>query len=132
MSFAPLTNAALVVQIHAGFAAFVLLLTAGIFSMPKGSPLHRSMGWIWVISMAVIAISSFWINEMRWIGPFGPIHLLSAFVLYSLVTGVRAARSGRVIEHKRTMKNLALYGLLVAGAFTFLPGRLMHDVFLGG
>jgi uncharacterized membrane protein len=31
--------------------------------------------------MAVVAASSFWIHQMRLVGPFSPIHLLSIFTL---------------------------------------------------
>lgn len=132
MTLTPLLDAPLVVQIHTVFAIFAVLLTVAIFSLPKGSRLHRTMGWIWVLSMGIIAISSFFIHTLRWLGPFSPIHLLSALVLFSLVRGVQAARSHRVRDHKRIMKAMVLYGLLVAGAFTFLPGRLMHEILLGG
>lgn len=132
MTLAPLLNAPLVVQIHTVFAIFAVLLTVAIFSLPKGSRRHRTMGWIWVLSMGTIAISSFFIHTLRWVGPFSPIHFLSILVLISLVRGVHAARNHRVRAHKRIMKGMVLYGLLVAGAFTFLPGRLMHDILLGG
>lgn len=132
MTLAPLTNAPAVIQIHVAFAALVVVLTTCIFSLAKGSPLHRVMGWMWVASMAVIAISSFWIHTIRLVGPFSPIHLLSVFVLYALFSGVRAARGHRVRDHKRTMQSMVFFGLIVAGGFTFLPGRIMHQVLLGG
>ena len=131
MSFDPLLSAPAVVQVHAFLAFAAIALTITIFSLRKGSPLHRILGWSWVIAMASVAISSFWINDMRWVGPFGPIHLISAFTLYSLVEGVRAARAHNVATHKRTMKSLVFGALIVAGAFTLLPGRIMFEVFLG-
>lgn len=132
MSLDPLLNAPLVVQIHAFVAFGLIALTIAIFAQPKGSRFHRVLGWTWVISMGVVAISSFWINDMRWVGPFGPIHLISVFTLYSLVEGVRAARGRRVAKHRQTMQSLVLYALIVAGAFTFLPGRIMFEVVSGG
>jgi uncharacterized membrane protein len=78
--------------------------------------------------MATVAISSFWISTIKFIGPFSPIHLLSIFVLVQLVGAVRAARSGRITDHKRYMQGLSFGALLVAGAFTLLPGRVMNAV----
>lgn len=75
---------------------------------------------------------SFWINTIRLVGPFSPIHLLSAFVLWSLFQAVTSARDHRIADHKRAMQGLAFGALLIAGAFTFLPGRLMNAVLLGG
>ncbi|MGB3244808.1 MAG: DUF2306 domain-containing protein [Sulfitobacter sp.] len=132
MSFYPLLAAPLVVQVHAFLALGTVALTIAIFSLRKGSRLHRAFGWAWVIAMGSVAVSSFWINDMRWLGPFGPIHLLSAFVLFSLVRGVFAARSGNVRTHKRTMQSLTFGALVLAGAFTLVPGRIMFQVVSGG
>ncbi|MEH6519674.1 DUF2306 domain-containing protein [Sulfitobacter sp.] len=132
MNFSPFANASLVIQIHTLLALGAVALTVGIFSLRKGSPLHRTMGWAWVLMMAVVALSSFWINELRVVGPFSPIHLLSILTLWTLVRGVTAARGHHVKDHKRQMKTLVFGALITAGAFTFLPGRLMHAVFLGG
>lgn len=82
--------------------------------------------------MAVVAISSFWINELRLVGPFSPIHLLAVLTLWTLMRGVLAARNHHVKNHKRAMKTLVIGALLVAGAFTFMPGRIMSQVVSGG
>lgn len=132
MTLDPLLNAPLVVQIHALLAIGAVALTVALFSLKKGSRYHRVMGWTWVILMAVVALSSFWINDIRWLGPFGPIHILSVITLFNLITGVRAARSHDVMTHKRTMQTLTFLALGVAGAFTFLPGRIMFQVVSGG
>lgn len=132
MTLSPLLNAPFVVQIHAFMAFIVVVITIALFSMRKGNPLHRVMGWAWVIGMGVVALSSFGINDMRWVGPFGPIHLISIFTLYSLVQGVRVARAHRVADHRQTMRALTFGALIVAGGFTFLPGRIMYQVVLGG
>lgn len=132
MSLSPLLGASVVIQIHAFLAIAATFLTIAIFSLERGSSAHRWMGWTWVILMGVVALSSFAINDMRVIGPFGPIHLLSAFVLFQLVVNIRAARSKRIRAHARGMKGLAIGALLVAGGFTFLPGRIMYQVVTGG
>jgi uncharacterized membrane protein len=132
MSLTPFSEAPALLQLHVLLALSAIALTLVIFSLPKGSRLHRQMGRVWVGIMAGIAISSFWIHELRLIGSFSPIHFLSLYVLWNLVAAVRAARSGRIAEHRRTMQSLAFGALLLAGAFTFLPGRVMHQIFLGG
>ena len=132
MTLSPLLGASLVIQIHAFLAMAAVLLTIAIFSLKRGTAAHRWMGWTWVILMGVVALSSFAINDMRVIGPFSPIHLLSAFVLFQLVVNVRAARSKRVLAHARGMKGHSFGALLVSGGFTFLPGRIMYQVVTGG
>ncbi|MEM6303177.1 MAG: DUF2306 domain-containing protein [Pseudomonadota bacterium] len=132
MTLAPLLTAPLVIQIHALMALLAVALTVTLFSLPKGSRLHRSLGWTWVIFMALVALSSFWIvSDWGILGPFGPIHLLSVLVLHSLFFAVRAARAHNVKQHRRIMTSLAFWGLGVTGAVTLIPGRLMHAVLIG-
>ena len=132
MTLTPLTDAPFVIQIHTALALGAMILTVALFSLRKGNPMHRTLGWTWVILMAVVALSSFWIHELRVIGPFSPIHILSLITIWTLITAVRAARGHRVQMHQRQMKTLVFGALLVAGAFTLLPGRIMHAVLLGG
>ena len=115
MTLAPLANASLMIQIHTALALGAVVLTIAIFNLKKGSSYHRVMGWTWVIMMATVALSSFWINTIKLVGPFSPIHLLSLFVLWNLYRAVTAARSHRVADHKRTMQGLAFGALLIAG-----------------
>lgn len=131
MSLAPLIAAPPAVFWHAvaALAAFAIGLLQ-IFG-PKGTTAHRLLGWTWVALMMGAALSSFLINEMRWIGPFGPIHLLSILVLVNVPLAVIAARRGRTSAHASAMRNLFVFALLVAGAFTLLPGRLMGEVVFG-
>jgi uncharacterized membrane protein len=131
MSLAPLLNAAPVIQVHA-FAAMAAF-TLGIVQLaaPKGTLPHRTIGWVWVVLMAVIAISSFWIHELRLVGPFSPIHLLSIFTLVMLPLAVMHAHRHNVAKHRRAMMGIFVGALVIAGAFTFLPGRIMHAVAFG-
>lgn len=82
--------------------------------------------------MAVVAISSFWIYSIAHIGPFSVIHLISAGVVVGLVAGVPAARCKRIRDHRAFMTNMVWGGLVVAGGFTPLPGRIMRSVIFGG
>lgn len=132
MTLEPVLNTSPVIQFHLALISLVILLTIIIFSLPKGSRLHRRLGWAWVVIMGGVALSSFGIHTIEWIGPFSPIHLLSVLVLCSLYFAVQAARTHQVTAHQRTMKSLVFYGLIVTGAFTLLPGRIMHQIFLGG
>ena len=81
--------------------AFVLGLVQ--FAAPKGTLPHRTLGWIWVVLMAAVAISSFWIHQIRLVGPWSPIHLLSIFTLMMLPLAVWRAHRHRVAAHRRIM-----------------------------
>jgi uncharacterized membrane protein len=131
MSLAPLLDAAPAIPFHAfaAMAAFVLGLVQ--FAAPKGTLPHRTMGWIWVGLMAIVAVSSFWIHQIRLFRPWSPIHLLSIFTPIMLVVGVMAARGHNVRRHKITMISIFAGALVVAGLFTLAPGRIMHTVIFG-
>ena len=132
MSLAPLLNASPVIQLHAfaAMAAFVLGLVQ--FAAPKGTLPQRTIGFVWVALLATISISSFWIHSIRLWGPFSPIHLISIFMLIILPLAVLAAHRHDVRSHKRKMIGIFLGGLVIAGLFTFAPGRIMHAVLFGG
>ena len=131
MNLAPLLDAAPAIPLHAfaAMAAFVLGIVQ--FAAPKGTLPHRTIGWIWVLLMLMVAASSFWIHAIRLWGPWSPIHLLSIFTLVMLPLGVWAAHHHRVDHHRNIMIGLFSGALVIAGLFTLLPGRIMHAVVFG-
>jgi uncharacterized membrane protein len=131
MSFAPLLNAALAIPLHAFAAMTAFVLGAVQLAAPKGTVPHRTLGWIWVALMAIVAGSSFWIHQIRLVGPWSPIHLLSIFTLAMLPLGVWRAHRHRAADHRRIMISLFVGALVIAGLFTLLPGRIMHAVAFG-
>ena len=78
-----------------------------------------------------MAVSSFWIHQIRLVGPWSPIHLLSIFTLIVLPLGVWLAHRHRVADHRRIDDLIFAGALVVAGLFTFVPGRIMHAVVFG-
>jgi uncharacterized membrane protein len=131
MTLAPLLDAPSVIQIHV-FAA-ITALAVGLVQLtaPKGTVPHRLIGWSWVVLMLAVAFSSFFIHLIRLWGPWSPIHLLSIFTLVTLPLAVGRAHRHDVRGHRNAMTALFMGALVVAGAFTFLPGRIMHAVAFG-
>ncbi|TPM47238.1 DUF2306 domain-containing protein [Mesorhizobium sp. B2-2-3] len=131
MSLGPLLSARSPIPWHA-FAAFAALAIGGAqLALPKGTLRHRAMGYLWAALMLAVAISSFWIQQIRLLGPFSPIHLLSILVLVTVPLAVWHARNHRVAKHRKAMIALYVFALVGAGVFTLLPGRVMHDVVFG-
>jgi len=87
----------------------------------KGDARHKLLGRVWAFLMLATALSSFGLTGLT--GNYSPIHLLSILVLISLPRAIWDARSGRIARHRRTM-TILYASLVVAGLFTFLPGRL--------
>lgn len=131
MGLAPLLAASPVIQIHAFAAIGAFLLGIAQLVALKGTAAHRVAGWLWAALMLVVAVSSLWIHELRVWGPWSPIHLLSLVVIVTVPAAVFAARRHQVARHRRAMIQLFFFALVLAGAFTLLPGRLMHAVVFG-
>lgn len=98
---------------------------------PKGTAAHKVLGRVWVFAMAAVAISSFWIFEIR--AGAGPsfIHLLSVWTLISLALAVWFIRRGNVRAHKGFMVGTFL-GLAGAGLGALAPGRALSRLLLAG
>lgn len=128
VTLAPLLSAAPAIQVHAfaAIAAFALGLVQ--FAAPKGTLPHRTLGWLWVGLMTVVSASAFFIHKLNIWGQWSPIHLLAIYTLITLPLAVWYARRHRARAHKRTMILLFAGALVIAGAFTFMPGRVMHAV----
>ena len=131
MSLEPLLQASPTIQIHAFAAMSAFVLGIVQFTAPKGTIPHRAVGWLWVAIMAVVSVTAFFIHEIRLWGPFSPIHLLAIYTLIALPLAVRHARRHAVQHHSRAMIGIFTGGLIIAGLFTFLPGRLMNAVAFG-
>jgi uncharacterized membrane protein len=128
VTFTPLLAEPLFVQVHAfaALAAFVVGLVQ--IGARKGMVAHRVGGYLWIALMMLVALSSFSIHGLRQWGQFSLIHLLSISVLVLTPLALLAARRKHITTHGAAMVALFVGALVVAGAFTLLPGRVMHDV----
>ena len=131
MSFAPLLDATHPIPVHGIAALICLIFGLAQLLMRKGTTLHRRLGWVWAVLMALVAVSGLFIWELRLFWLFSPIHLLSLLTLWALARGILAARQGRIADHKRAMKQLYGLALVISGAFTVFPGRIMYLVLFG-
>jgi uncharacterized membrane protein len=127
VSLTPLLTAPPVIQIHV--AAALLALGGGtvVALIRKGTARHRQIGYVFAVGMLLTAISSIWIARS---GHFSWIHLLTVLTLVNLPYAIIMRRRGNITAHKRAMTGLFL-GLVIAGAFTLLPGRIMHMTVFG-
>jgi uncharacterized membrane protein len=132
MSLTPLLNAEPIIQLHAFAAMAAFALGLFQFVMPKGTNRHRISGWIWVGLMTIVSATAFGIHELRLWGPWSPIHLLAIFTLVMLPVAVLHARRHAIEHHRWTTVGIFVGGLVIAGLFTFVPGRIMYRVVAGG
>lgn len=120
----------LVVHVHVYAALAALLIGTVILLRPKGRGLHKTLGWSWVIAMGAAAISSLFLTGING-NLYSLVHLLSGWTIIVLPVAIYAIRNRKVEIHRRAMTGLFVGGLIVAGAFTFVPGRLMFETFFG-
>ena len=78
-----------------------------------------------------MAVSSFWIHQIRLVGPWSPIHLLSIFTLVDAPLAVWRAQRHEVADHRRIMIVIFTGALVIAGLFTLHAWRIMHAVIFG-
>lgn len=131
MTLQPLLDAAPIIQAHAFAAMGAFVLRVVQLAAPKGTLPHRTIGYIWVALMVIICVTAFWIHELRIWGPWSPIHLLAIFTLAVLPFAILHARRHRIAQHRRAMISIFAGALVIAGLFTFVPGRIMYAVAFG-
>lgn len=118
------------IRVHLMVGLLALALGAIQMASPKGTLPHRVIGWIWVVLMMILAGTSIFIKVI-FPGHFSFIHLLTAWTLLAVPLGVMAVRRGNMGAHTRFMTGTFYFGLITAGAFTFMPGRILYQVFFG-
>jgi uncharacterized membrane protein len=60
---------------------------------------------------------------------FGFIHCFSILTIYTIPTAYWAIKKGNVKSHKRKMILLYFGAIIIAGGFTFAPGRYLNELF---
>lgn len=128
--FGLLVQIPLAVQVHLATVVIALPLGAWMLYAPKGTAMHKALGRVWVAAMAITCISALFIKSFAPVlGPFGFIHLLVLWTLYSLAAGMWAIIVKKdLAAHLRNLRG-AWWGLIIAGLFSAIPGRLLWSMF---
>jgi uncharacterized membrane protein len=130
MTLSPILNASPLVQMHLAAALAALAMTPVMAALRKGTACHKTFGWIWVGAMAITSVTALGLPSAFHGWRFSPIHALSLVTLFSLTMAIRARRAGNIAKHRGYMIGAAA-GLVVAGAFTLMPHRIMGQVVFG-
>ena len=130
MDFSIWADASLVIKLHTISAVVGLLIGAFVLARHKGGRLHKLTGRIFAIATSMTAFSSFFIHEINLWGRWSAVHLISIFVIWSVGYAIWAIRNGKRRSHESAMVSLYVSGFIIAGSLTFLPDRMMFDIFL--
>ncbi|SFR33615.1 Uncharacterized membrane protein [Robiginitalea myxolifaciens] len=110
------------------------LIGTMLLMLKKGTGIHRSFGRVYMILMLITAtITLFMPADVgpRFLNHFGWIHSFSFLTIYTVPTAYWAIKKGNVKSHSRKMVLLYFGAIIIAGGFTFSPGRYLHDLFFG-
>jgi uncharacterized membrane protein len=135
MTWEPLLRAPPAVQLHVATVLPAFLLgTWQIFASRKGAPVHRAVGYLYLALMTVTAVTTLWVHQIMPRSPFyglSPIHLLIPLVLFGVAAALYGAWTHNVRMHRSAMIGVYVGAILIAGALTLLPHRIMHAVVFG-
>lgn len=126
-----------VIYAHIALALVAVPVGAFIFLTKKGTAQHKLVGRVWVVILLIVSLSAILIQEINPEG-YSLIHLLIPWTIASLVYSIWSIKRFKK-THKRKYRQAHMYSmigvyvgaLLVAGAFTLLPGRFLYESFFG-
>jgi uncharacterized membrane protein len=131
MNLDPIAAAPLALKIHMATVIPAFFIGAWLIAFStKGARLHRMFGVLYLTLMTVTAIDALFVQVLH-PDHWSLIHLFVLVTLVGVASTISALRRGNIAAHKRSMILVYVGGLLIGGALTFLPGRLMHSVFFG-
>lgn len=97
----------------------------------KGGQIHKILGKVYMGLIFFSAFVSLFLEAKvghQFLNHFGWIHLLSVLTLWTVPYSFYSVKKGTISAHKRSMFFLYWTGLLIAGVFTLVPGRYLHEV----
>lgn len=111
-----------------------VFLGAALFAMRKGEPIHRKLGAVYMVLMLFTAAITLFMPAL--VGPrlfnhFGFIHLFSFLTLYTVPSSFISIRKGEIRDHEIGMILLYCGAIILAGGFTLMPGRYLHNLLFG-
>jgi uncharacterized membrane protein len=100
----------------------------------KGTPSHKLLGKIYMVLMLATGLITLAMPAK--VGPqilnhFGFIHAFSLLTLINIPIAYFAAHRGNVRAHRAAMISLYFGGILIAGTFALMPGRMLHEWLFG-
>ena len=128
LDFMPLLEAPMPVKIHVAMVVPAAFVGAAQLAMPKGTRIHKTFGYVFMVLMTITAIDAFFVRGLNGTA-LSWIHLLIPLTLIGIASGLWAIRNGNVKGHRVAMLSLYFGAIGIAGLLTFIPGRIMYRIF---
>ena len=126
-----------IIYAHATLALLAVLIGLYIFLTKKGTKQHRILGRIWVTFLIIVSLTAIFIQAIN-PGQYSLIHLLIPWTIGSLIYSIwniKKFKKTRIerykFAHMYSMIGVYVGALLIAGAFTLMPGRFFHEILFG-
>ena len=127
----------LLIITHTAFALAAVPVGVYIFLNKKGTARHKLVGRFWVVLLTIVSMSAIPIQSIN-PGQYSLIHLFIPFTIGSLIYSIWSIKRFKVTRqqtyryaHMRSMIGVYVGALLIAGAFTLLPGRFLNGIVFG-
>ena len=126
-----------IIYVHAALALLAIPLGLYIFITRKGTKNHKMLGRTWVTVLIIVSLTAIFIQTIN-PGQYSLIHLLIPYTIGSLIYSIwniRKFKKTKIesykIKHMHSMIGVYIGALLIAGAFTLMPGRFFHEIIFG-
>ena len=126
-----------IIYVHAALALLAIPLGLYIFITRKGTKNHKMLGRTWVTVLMIVSLTAIFIQTIN-PGQYSLIHLLIPYTIGSLIYSIwniRKFKKTKIesykIKHMHSMIGVYIGALLIAGAFTLMPGRFFHEIIFG-
>ena len=126
-----------IIYAHATLALLAVPLGLQILLTKKGTKQHRILGRIWVTFLIIVSLTAIFIQAIN-PGQYSLIHLLIPWTIGSLIYSIwniKKFKNTKIerykFAHMYSMIGVYVGALLIAGAFTLMPGRFFHEILFG-
>ena len=123
-----------IIYAHATLALLAVPLGLYILLTKKGTKQHRILGRIWITFLIIVSLTAIFIQAIN-PGHYSLIHLFIPLTLGSLIYSIwniKKFKKTRIqkykLAHMYSMISVYVGALIIAGAFTLMPGRFFYDI----
>ena len=126
-----------IIYAHATLALLAVPLGLYVLLTKKVTMQHRILGRIWVTFLIIVSLTAIFIQAIN-PGQYSLIHLLIPWTIGSLIYSIwniKKFKNTKIerykFAHMYSMIGVYVGALLIAGAFTLMPGRFFHEILFG-
>ena len=106
--------------VHALIGLVALLVGLAVITLPKGTRLHRKVGFAYVTAMAALNLTALWIFDLT--GRFNPFHFAAIISLATIIAGWLP------VAYRRPREWMVLHGIVMGWAYVGLVAAFLAEI----